>query len=124
MARRRLTIDLPRAPTAPRQARLTLADVDHGLTPRRLEDAELMVSELVCNAVKYGEGDEVQVEFERHDGRFRTEVVDQGHGYLPASRHSADPRTPGGWGLPLVEALADRWGAHNGSTHVWFELSL
>jgi hypothetical protein len=30
----------------------------------------------------------------------------------------------GGWGLPLVEHLADRWGTFQGSTHVWFELDL
>ena len=28
----------------------------------------------------------------------------------------------GGWGLHLVDQVAQRWGVHEGSTHVWFEL--
>jgi hypothetical protein len=28
----------------------------------------------------------------------------------------------GGWGLSIVDALASRWGVHEGTTHVWFEL--
>ena len=87
-------------------------------------DAELLVSELVSNAVKYGGDGDVAVHFERHDGRFRTEVVDQGDGLLFSERDRGDLETPGGWGLPLVETLSDRWGAHKGSTHVWFEMVL
>ena len=29
---------------------------------------------------------------------------------------------PGLTELELVETLADRWGVHAGSTHVWFEI--
>jgi hypothetical protein len=33
------------------------------------------------------------------------------------------PKTePGGWGLHMVEALTERWGVRDGSTHVWFEI--
>ena len=52
-----------------------------------------------------------------------TEVTDEGPGFDPA-----DTGTPGtdenGWGLFLVERLADRWGVnHNDEiTRVWFEL--
>ena len=28
----------------------------------------------------------------------------------------------GGWGLHLVQTLSERWGVHEGSTHVWFEI--
>ena len=28
----------------------------------------------------------------------------------------------GGWGLHLVQTLSNRWGVHEGSTHVWFEI--
>ena len=28
----------------------------------------------------------------------------------------------GGWGLHLVQTLSKRWGVHEGSTHVWFEI--
>ncbi len=38
-------------------------------------------------------------------------------------RAAADCGELGGWGLRLVERLADRWGVAEGSTRVWFELS-
>jgi anti-sigma regulatory factor (Ser/Thr protein kinase) len=117
----RQTLALDRSYAAPRRAREALADFDHGLTGHRLEDADLLLSELVSNAVKYGEGD-VTVYFERPDGCFRAEVVDQGDGFVPEPRDPADCEGPGGWGIPLVEALSDRWGTHQGSTHVWFEI--
>ena len=35
-------------------------------------------------------------------------------------RESADEG--GGWGLRLLDKVSERWGVHEGSTHVWFEL--
>jgi anti-sigma regulatory factor (Ser/Thr protein kinase) len=121
---RRLTTDLPRVQTSPSAARATLMDFEHGLPSERLSDAELLLSELVSNAVKYGGEGDISVIFERDDGRFRTEVVDQGDGFIAPVRDCSDVNTPGGWGLPLVQTLSDRWGAHQGSTHVWFEFAL
>jgi hypothetical protein len=51
----------------------------------------------------------------------RVEVVDQGAGFIPVARDRPVTEV-GGWGLHLVETLADRWGVHEGSTHVWFEI--
>jgi anti-sigma regulatory factor (Ser/Thr protein kinase) len=119
----RQTLALDRTFTAPRRARAALADFDHGLTGQRLEDADLLLSELVSNAVKYGGEGEVTVHFERLDECFRAEVVDHGDGFVPKPRDPADWTRPGGWGIPLVEALSDRWGTHQGSTHVWFEIA-
>ena len=121
---RRLTTELPRVQTSPSAARATLMDFEHGLPSERLSDAELLLSELVSNAVKYGGEGDIRVIFERDDGRFRTEVVDQGDGFNAPLRDRIDVNTPGGWGLPLVQTLSDRWGAHQGSTHVWFEFAL
>jgi anti-sigma regulatory factor (Ser/Thr protein kinase) len=121
---RRLTTELPRVQTSPSAARATLMDFEHGLPSERLSDAELLLSELVSNAVKYGGEGDIRVIFERDDGRFRTEVVDQGDGFMAPLRDRIDVNTPGGWGLPLVQTLSDRWGAHQGSTHVWFEFVL
>lgn len=121
---RRLTTRLPRAETSPRAARAALVDFDHGLPSERFCDAELLLSELVSNAVKYGGDGDIDVMFERDEGRFRTEVVDQGDGFIAALRDLSEDRAPGGWGLPLVQTLSDRWGAHEGSTHVWFEFAL
>jgi anti-sigma regulatory factor (Ser/Thr protein kinase) len=121
---KRLTVEFSRARTAPSQAREAFARFDHGLPDERRYDAELLLSEVVSNAVKYGDGSNVLVHFERDDGCFRTEVVDQGDGFIRTLRDRHDLDTPGGWGLPLVETLSDRWGAHEGSTHVWFEFAL
>jgi anti-sigma regulatory factor (Ser/Thr protein kinase) len=121
---KRLTVEIRRARTAPSLARAALAEFDHGLPPQRRQDAELLLSELVSNAVKYGDGIDLGVTFERRDGCFRTEVVDEGTGFAATLREREDLYTPGGWGLPLVETLSDRWGAHEGSTHVWFEMAL
>ena len=93
-------------------------DFEHGLPQQRLCDAELLLSELVSNAVKYGGEGDLSVILERDDGRFRTEVVDQGDGFIAPLRDRGDVDMPGGWGL------SDRWGAHQGSTHVWFEFAL
>jgi anti-sigma regulatory factor (Ser/Thr protein kinase) len=121
---KRVTVEFNRVRTAPSQARAALAQFDHGLSTERRQDAELLLSELVSNAVKYGDGPALRVHFERADGRFRSEVVDEGDGFIRVLRDRDDVYTPGGWGLPLVETLSDRWGAHAGSTHVWFELAL
>jgi anti-sigma regulatory factor (Ser/Thr protein kinase) len=50
-------------------------------------------------------------------------VADEGPGFDPANTKPPDQQRPG-WGLFLVERLADRWGVnHDGrSTKVWFEL--
>ena len=98
-----------------------LAGFEHGLSPERENAANLLVSELVTNAVKYGSGP-VALELSATDSGFRAEVVDQGSGFDAPARDTADLQTPGGWGLHLVEELSDRWGTHEGSTHVWFEL--
>ena len=48
-------------------------------------------------------------------------MIDQGVGFVPVARDR--PATDvGGWGLHLVQTLSNRWGVHEGSTHVWFEI--
>jgi anti-sigma regulatory factor (Ser/Thr protein kinase) len=92
------------------------------LDPEVVPDVRLLVSELISNSVKYGGEGQVQLILQSEDRRHvRVEVVDQGVGFVPAVRDR--PKTePGGWGLHLVEALTQRWGVFDGSTHVWFEL--
>jgi hypothetical protein len=36
---------------------------------------------------------------------------------------SPQPGAHGGWGLRIVEQLADDWGVLEGSTRVWFQLA-
>lgn len=120
---KRQTVELHREETAPRRARAALAGFDHGLPREREEDAGLLLSELVSNAVKYGGDGAMTLHLGREEECFRAEVVDQGDGFVFERRDADDLRTPGGWGLHVVDALSDRWGAHRGSTHVWFEIA-
>ena len=119
----RMTLKLGRKIDTPRRARCALADFDAGLPPEREEAAALLLSELVTNAVKYGGHGPVRVDLSCDEARFRAEVVDQGKGLDFEPRDTDDLGTPGGWGLHLVDTLADRWGSYRGSTHVWFEIN-
>ncbi|GAA2135868.1 ATP-binding protein [Streptomyces synnematoformans] len=71
--------------------------------------AVLVVSELVTNAIVHARvspGREILTRFVRQDGGVRIEVHD-------ASEDRPVPRTPdsdGGYGLHLVEQMADEWG--------------
>ena len=112
-------LSLDRTPAAPREARLRVRAL---VAPERLDDATLLVSELVTNAVRYGPEQGAIRLIVQDDGRkIRFTVHDLGLGPLPEMRAEDDP-APGGHGLRLVDSLADRWGVERGSTRVWFEL--
>jgi len=124
----RLSIELPREPTAPRAARAAFERLESEFPRERFEDARLLLSELVTNAVKYGGEGSLRIDVRQVDGAIHVEVIDRGAGF--AARKAADARDRddlelvGGWGLPLVEKLADDWGSFEGSTHVWFRIGL
>ena len=89
-----------------------------------LENAKLLTSELTSNAVRHGPrrpGAEVTLRAAVHDDALRIEVSDEGPGFRPPSP-TGKPNL-GGWGLVLVDRVADRWGVDRGApTTVWFEL--
>lgn len=85
-----------------------------------MADLRLLISELVTNSVRHGDGDSVVVLLDADvPGTLRCEVIDDGTGFVPRARQ---PDAIGGRGLDLVEQLASSWGVREGSTHVWFEL--
>lgn len=116
--------ELPKTVEAPALARRALRELDGRLPADVMEDAMLLVSEVVSNSVKYGGEGQITLQIERDADRVRAEIVDQGSGFEPRSRASREMALAdeGGWGLHLVETLADDWGVHEGSTHVWFEI--
>jgi anti-sigma regulatory factor (Ser/Thr protein kinase) len=116
------TFDIDRDLSAPANARRAVERFGARLDPGVVPDVKLLVSELISNSVKYGREGCVQLILRSEDpAHVHVEVVDQGVGFVPAARDR--PKTePGGWGLHLVEALTKRWGVHEGSTHVWFEI--
>lgn len=116
------TFDIPRDARAPLVARDTLDHLASDLELTSLEDARLLLTELVTNSVRHGAGDTIRVIFDRPAVELlRCEVVDDGDGFTPVAREP-DPKRIGGWGLHLVEQVAADWGVRQGSTHVWFEL--
>ncbi|WP_333737816.1 ATP-binding SpoIIE family protein phosphatase [Streptomyces sp. IBSBF 2806] len=87
------------------------------------EPAELMVSELVTNAVRHSRRGPVALRLVRGD-TLLCEVEDDDH-ELPDLR-SAGPGDEAGRGLRVVSALAREWGASRTAEgkSVWFELTL
>jgi anti-sigma regulatory factor (Ser/Thr protein kinase) len=113
--------ELARNVHAPRTARQRIREwFGTGLQEEELETALLLVSELVTNAVRHGEGG-VTLKGDLDEDRLLVEVIDQGGG-LERSIRERDFEGVEGWGLRLVDAAASRWGVHEGTTHVWFEL--
>ena len=117
-----LELELPSTASAPAQARGALDKIAGRIGPDRLRDVRLLVSELVTNAVRHAEGEAVRLVVALTAGTLRIEVHDPGRGFK-VKPPPDDPMRASGWGLVLVEELADRWGVdHNPRTRVWFEM--
>ncbi|MDX3226293.1 SpoIIE family protein phosphatase [Streptomyces sp. ME19-01-6] len=108
-----------------RRARRFLREWLHSveLTPMS-EEAELLASEVVTNALIHGDSD-VDMHVRRYPERIRVEVRDSDpHPALPVSLGLAEDEAEGGRGLVIVSAMASAWGnspSGRGKT-VWFEL--
>ena len=83
------------------------------LDPRELQDARLLTSELVTNAVVHGRGP-VGLTALLDEDRPMIEVVDQDDGFERVVREQG-LEAVGGHGLNIVDAPASRWGLHAGS---------
>jgi len=122
----RATFKLAGGTRAPAEARDILrAPLGHGVEQGMREHVLVMVSELVTNSVLHGgasDNDEIELSLAWNPDRIRIEVLDYGPGF---GASLADPDRHGGWGLQLVEKMADRWGVtRTGATVVWFEMLL
>ncbi|HEX2087687.1 MAG TPA: ATP-binding protein [Solirubrobacteraceae bacterium] len=94
---------------------------DAGVDPRASGDLMLLVSELVTNAVRHAHGDRFEVRLEVRPEMLRLEVRDEGDGFEPRIEPSLEGC--GGYGLFLVDRLADRWGVERDEGGViWLEL--
>lgn len=120
-------LTMPGAPDQVKQARGLVLRALGGVHPR-LDDAVLMTSELVTNAIVHSNSHEpggtVIVTILESSGGVRVEVADSGSDVTaPVVRtnvYAAD-----GHGLFLVQNLADQWGylRDESGTTVWFWLS-
>lgn len=115
-------MDIERDRLAPSRARQAVRQLEGTLDAALVPDLTLLVSELVSNSVKYGQEGAVRLRIaSRAPWHVHVEVIDQGGGFTPIERDRPSTE-PGGWGLHLVERLADRWGIRAGATRVWFEM--
>ena len=107
-------------------ARHSLDRLENVLPPEKLEDVRLVVSELVTNSVRHSglsPDEQISLAVVILDGSVRGRVCDPGPGFEKPS--APRPRTDlsGGWGLPILEGISDRWGVkRNGCACVWFEI--
>jgi anti-sigma regulatory factor (Ser/Thr protein kinase) len=117
-----VSLRLAREPRAARRARDAvrryLVDADATLVS---DQALLLTTELVSNAVKHGAGRYVAVEASVDDDVVEITVRDSGDCGLRFREH---PGESGGWGLRIVDALADEWGRSEEQHSVWFRLAL
>ena len=99
---------------------------DHGsaLPEQVLSDVTLCVTELVTNSVQHPHvPGEVELSLRMSAEAVRVRVGDRGRGFAPRRRRPRGAK--GGYGLHIVELLADRWGVERGDlTWVWFEIDL
>ena len=118
--------ELAGGPYAATAARLALDNLDAELDPVLAQDLRLLVTEAVKNSVQHagvGPEDSIGLKIAVKPELVRIEVTDDGPGFEPdASRPDEDEVS--GWGLFLIDQLAERWGVvqENGTT-VWFEVS-
>jgi anti-sigma regulatory factor (Ser/Thr protein kinase) len=87
-------------------------------------ELELVVGELLTNAVRHGAGT-IRLHLSTDDTTIHLDVSDEGGGQphlRPVERNGGNI---GGWGLRMVDQLVDAWGTdvHPGRTVVWVERS-
>ncbi|MGV9349980.1 ATP-binding protein [Streptomyces spiralis] len=118
-------VPLPSRPESAATARRLVQVVvlrQWGLTPKLTEDAVLLVSELVGNAVRHTGAREFGLRMRRRRGWIRIEIRDPSRGLpclMPVQELDISGR-----GLFLVDKLAERWGVDllpRGKT-TWFEM--
>ena len=119
-----MSFELAGGPYAVTAARLALSDLDSKLEASVAFDVRLLVSELVTNSVKHAhvsEEDSVYLDVKMNGPVVRVEVRDSGPGFDRPSTGPPNDRDEG-WGLFLVEQLADQWGVERERQAVWFEI--
>jgi integral membrane sensor domain MASE1/anti-sigma regulatory factor (Ser/Thr protein kinase) len=116
---------LPGRPGAVPRARQAIGELEPRLEHAVFANLRLLVSELVTNSVRHAHtpaSASLELRATVFTDRVRVEVGDDGQGFDPREKTPSRDKSSG-WGLYLVDQLADRWGvANTHGTNVWFEI--
>lgn len=112
------------APAAARALVRAFLEQTPGATHSIGDEAELVVSELVTNAVRHGRPP-VALTLEHNDGTIRIAVSNADTGALPVVRNT-DDLASGGRGLAMVDAVSSRlaWAVENARLVVRADLTI
>ena len=125
--RRCLRLRVAGGPRAPAHARVSLRAAAAWLPEELERKLVLLTSELVKYSVVHGQASEedvIEIEVRATADGVPAQISDCGPGFAPRER-TAEIDEPGGWGLVLVERVAQRWGVERAErTSVWFELAV
>ena len=123
-----LDLRLAARPESVPHARHALDDLAGLASQASLEDARLLVSELVTNSIRHSHmsmSEKIWLRADVEGNTLHVEVRDPGEGFELKPRIAGGDTHDSGWGLYLVGLLAERWGIHaDGSTAVWFDIPL
>ena len=90
-----------------------------------LDRSGLALTEVITNSVIHAQlrpPQRIDVEAALLAALLRIEVTDDGVGFEPPTARPERGTSDGGWGLWLIDQLADRWGVDcSHSTRVWLE---
>ena len=120
----RLDLLVPATPRILPEVRRALGEL--ALPASVLDDARLLVSELVTNSIRHAglhSEDQIRIGAQLSRGRLRVDVFDRAdpnESHAVAGYIRPPPGSQSGWGLYLVDRLSSRWGRGRG--RYWFEL--
>jgi anti-sigma regulatory factor (Ser/Thr protein kinase) len=105
-----------------RLRRIATAKLRHWVLESLIDPAQLLISELVTNALRYGSGPEIAFRF-----ILATDVlvieVDDGSSHTPQVRQPA-PEDESGRGMVLVSSIATDWGVSPDGSVTWCSLAI
>ena len=114
-------VEVPSNEVAPEHVRRELRERSSGsLDPSLRHDLELLLTEVVTNAVQHG-----SVRVRTAGTSASASVTDSGDGFDPRQVGATPHHEPGGFGLLMLDRLSARWGAERsgGGFRVWFQLN-